>query len=89
MIVRVKEQTQHVATIGIGYSANTGPRVSLEHTNRDIFGTRWIAHNKFQVGPEQQAWEGELTSHPLDGLYRNLVSGSATRLRNDDQILLG
>ena len=89
VIVRVKEQTQHVATIGIGYSANTGPRVSLEHTNRSIFGTRWIAHNKFQVGPEQQAWEGELTSHPLDGLYRNLVSGSATRLRNDDQILLG
>jgi translocation and assembly module TamA len=89
VIVRVKEQTQHVATIGIGYSANTGPRVSLEHTNRNIFGTRWVAHNKFQVGPEQQAWEGELTSHPLDGLYRNLVSGSATRLRNDDQILLG
>ena len=87
--VRVKEQTQHVATIGIGYSANTGPRVSLEHTNRSIFGTRWIAHNKFEVGPEQQTWQGELTSHPLDGLYRNLVSGSALRLRNDDQILLG
>ncbi len=89
VIVRVKEQTQHVATIGVGYSANTGPRVSLEHTNRSIFGTRWIAHNKFQLGPDQQEWQGELTSHPLDGLYRNLVSGSATRLRNDDQILVG
>lgn len=89
VIVRVKEQPQYLTTVGIGYSANTGPRVSLEHTNRRIFGTRWIAHNKFEIGPEQQSWEGELTSHPLDGLYRNLVSGSALRLRNDDQILLG
>ena len=89
VIVRVKEQSQHQATIGVGYSANTGPRVSLEHTDRRLFGSRWVAHNKFSVGPDQQTWEGELTSHPLDNLYRNLVSGSATRLRSDDQILLG
>jgi len=89
VIVRVKEQTQHQATTGIGYSANTGPRVSLEHTNRRLFGSSWVAHNKVTLGPEQQTWEGELTSHPLDNLYRNLVSGSATRLRDDDQTLLG
>jgi translocation and assembly module TamA len=88
VIVRVKEQPLHQATIGIGYSANTGPRVSLEHTDRRVFGSRWVAHNKFAVGPEQQSWEGELTSHPLDNLYRNLVSGSATRLRSDDQVQL-
>ena len=87
--VHVKEQTQHQTTIGVGYSANTGPRVSLEHTNRRLFGSPWVMHNKFQVGPDQQTWEGELTSHPLDNLYRNLFSGSATRLRSDDQILLG
>jgi translocation and assembly module TamA len=89
VIVRVKEQTQHQATTGIGYSANTGPRVSLEHTNRRLFGSPWVAHNKFTLGPTQQLWEGELTSHPLENLYRNLVSGSATRLREDDQTLLG
>ena len=89
VIVRVKEQTQHVATVGIGYSANTGPRVSLEHTNRRPFGSQWIMHNKVELGPDRQAWEGELTSHPLDNLYRNLVSGSATRLLTDDQIQLG
>ena len=38
---------------------------------------------------DQQAWEGELTSHPLDNLYRNLVSGSAARLRTDGQTVLG
>lgn len=87
--VRVKELPQHQATIGIGYSANTGPRVSFEHTDRRLFGSPWIMHNKVELGPDRQAWEGELTSHPLDNLYRNLVSGSATRLLTDDQVQLG
>jgi translocation and assembly module TamA len=85
--VRVKELTQQQATVGIGYSANTGPRFSLEHTNRRVFGTPWIAKNKLELGPDQQKWEGELTSYPLEGLYRNLVSGSAAKLRTDDQQL--
>ena len=89
VIVHVKEQTLQQATIGVGYSANTGPRVSLEHTHRRIFGSRWVMHNKFTLGPEQQAWEGELTSYPQDNLYRNLLSGSAQRLRTDNQTLLG
>ncbi|HEY4066393.1 MAG TPA: BamA/TamA family outer membrane protein [Burkholderiaceae bacterium] len=88
VIVHVKEQTLHTATIGLGYSADTGPRVSLEHTDRRVFGTPWVAHNKFQLGPDQKTWEGELTSYPLDGLYRNLVSGSASQLRADDQVQL-
>ncbi len=88
VIVRVKEQSQHQATTGIGYSANTGPRVSVEHTNRQLFGAPWVAHNKVSVGPNLQTWEGELTSYPLANLYRNLVSGSATRLLADDQTQL-
>ena len=85
--VRVKEQPLQQATLGVGYSANTGARLSLEHTHRAVFGTRWVAKNKFELGAEKQAWEGELLSHPLDGLYRNLVAGSATRLRAADQTL--
>jgi Outer membrane protein len=34
VIVRVKELTQYQATFGVGYSANTGPRVSVEHWDR-------------------------------------------------------
>ena len=89
VLVRLKELPLQQATLGLGYSANTGARVSVEHTQRRLFGSRWIAKNKFQLGPDQQTWEGDLSSYPLDGLYRNLVSGSATRLRNDDQLLLG
>lgn len=88
VLVRVKELTQQQATVGIGYSANTGPRLSVEHTNRRLFGLRTIAKNKFQLGPDNSTWAGELSSYPLDGLYRNLVSGAASKLRVDDQQLL-
>ncbi|MEP7297149.1 MAG: BamA/TamA family outer membrane protein [Burkholderiales bacterium] len=89
VIVHVKEQTQQQATIGVGYSANTGPRVSLAHTNRRILGYPFVLHNKVELGPDQQTWQGDLTSYPQDNLYRNLLSGSAQRLHADDQTLLG
>ncbi|MEO6030687.1 MAG: BamA/TamA family outer membrane protein [Burkholderiaceae bacterium] len=85
--VRVKELPLQQATFGVGYSANTGPRTSLEHYHRRAFGSRWIAHNKIELGPALKSWEGELTSYPLEGLYRNLISGAASELRTDDQTL--
>ena len=88
VLVRVKEQPLQQATLGVGYSANTGARLSLEHTHRAVFGTRWVAKNKFELGPDKQAWEGELLSYPLAGLYRNLLSGSASNLRAADETLL-
>ncbi len=88
VLVRVKELTQQQATAGIGYGANTGPRLSVEHTNRRLFGRPLIAKNKVQLGPDNKSWDGELSTYPLDGLYRNLVSGSAAKLTVDDQQLL-
>ena len=89
VVVKLKELTLQQATVGVGYSDNTGPRLSVEHTHRRPFGIDWIAKNKFVLGPDEQSWRGDLISHPLDGLYRNLVGGSVTRLRIDDQLLLG
>ena len=86
--VRVKELSLQQATLGLGFSANTGARVSVEHTHRQVFGSRWIARNKLELGPTQQSWEGELTSYPLDRLYRNLIAGSALRLNTNDEQLL-
>jgi translocation and assembly module TamA len=88
VLVRVKEQTLQQATLGVGYSANTGAQVSLEHIHRRVFDTRWAMKNKFVLGPQAQTWEGDLGSHPLDNLYRNLISGSASRLLVDDQTQL-
>lgn len=85
--VRVRELPLQQATVGVGVSANTGPRVTLEHTHRRPFGIDWIAKNKFELGRDLDKWEGSLISHPLDGLYRNLVAGSSERLRSPDEIV--
>lgn len=84
--VRVKELPLQQVTVGVGYSANTGARLSLEHTHRNVFDSRLIAKTKIVLGPAERSLEAELTSHPLADLYRNLVSGGAKRLEVDDQL---
>jgi translocation and assembly module TamA len=84
--VRVKEMPLQGAIVGVGISANTGPRVTLEHTHRRPFGLEWVATNKFELGRDLNKWEGSLISHPLEGLYRNLVSGWVERLEDDGEV---
>ena len=84
VLVRLREQPLQQATIGVGYSDQTGQRVSFEHTHRRVFGrsffgTDWIAKNKFELGRARQSWEGDLTSHPLEGGYRRLLGASVQR----------
>ncbi len=83
--VRVKELPLQAATVGVGYSANVGPRLTLEHIHRHVFGQPFTARNKFELGPALKSWNGELTSHPLPDMYRNLVSGHAERLRSAEE----
>ncbi len=87
VLVRVREQPAQQATFGIGVSADTGARFSLEHVARNVLGTHWIARNKLEFGPTQRKWSGELTSYPLADLYRNLVSASFADLRVRDEQL--
>lgn len=81
--IRVRELPLQQATAGIGISANTGPRVSIEHLHRRAFGERAILRNKLELGRLRQAWEGELSSHIQPGLYRDLIGGAAERLESD------
>jgi translocation and assembly module TamA len=60
--------------------------VTLDHYHRRIFGTRWIAHNKFEVGPDLKSFGTEFTSYPLDGYYRNLVAANAENLRSVEEV---
>jgi translocation and assembly module TamA len=86
VVVRVKELPLQLATIGVGISANTGPRLTLEHVHRRPFGWQWVARNKFELGADLKVWTGELLSHPLEGQYRNLVAGQAERLRSGEEL---
>lgn len=84
--VKVKELTLQQATLGLGYSANTGARITLDHYDRRVFGQRWIAHSKVEFGPDLKSLGTELTSYPLEDLWRNLVAANGERLRSADEL---
>jgi translocation and assembly module TamA len=85
VVVKVKELTQQSATFGVGYSANTGPRVSLEHYDRKVFGQPWIAHSTISFGPDLKTIGTEFTSYPHDNLWRNLAAANIEQLRAADE----
>jgi translocation and assembly module TamA len=85
--VQVREAPIQAWTFGVGVSANTGPRASVEHVYRRVFGYPLTARNKGEWGGLRQAWDGEISTHPLEGLYRNLVGGAVERLESDSDIV--
>ncbi len=93
VLVRLREMPLQQATFGVGYSDQTGERVTFEHThrrvfNRSFFGSDWIAKNKFALGRDRQSWEGDLTSHPLEGGYRRLVGANVQRQVSLDSLIV-
>ncbi len=85
VLVKVKELAQHQATVGVGYSANTGPRVSLEHYDRKVFGLPWISHTTLTFGPDLKSLGTELTSYPNENLWRKLAAANVEQLRAADE----
>ncbi len=81
--VRVKEAPLQQATFGVGVSANSGARVSVEHLHRNIGGLRATLRNKIEWGTKRSLYEGELASHTLEGLYRNLLGGAWDSIESD------
>ncbi|MFO1293672.1 MAG: BamA/TamA family outer membrane protein [Rubrivivax sp.] len=88
ILVQLREAPLQVYTLGLGVSANTGPRASVEHSWRRVFGLRATAHNKIEWGTKRQAWDGELSGLPGEGFYRNLLGGAVERLYTSSDTVL-
>jgi translocation and assembly module TamA len=86
--VRLREAPLQVYTLGLGVSANTGPRASVEHLYRRVFGYAATSRNKIEWGQKRQAWDGEISSHPGEGQYRNLIGGAVENLETDADTVL-
>ncbi len=86
--VRVTEKPLQQATVGLGYSANTGPRATLEHQHRRLLGRPLTVHNKLEWGRDSQTWSGDLLTHPAQGFYRNLLGLKIERVRSNTDIVL-
>jgi translocation and assembly module TamA len=88
LLVRLREAPLQVWTFGIGASANTGPRGTVEHLYRRVFGYALTARNKVELGTKRQAWDGEIATHPGEDLYRNLVGGAVENLETGSDTVL-
>lgn len=86
--VQLREQPMQVYTVGVGFSANNGPRASLEHVYRRVFGHAVSSSNKFELGRVRQAWAGEVSTHPGEHFSRWLVGGAIERLVSDSDVVL-
>jgi translocation and assembly module TamA len=83
IVVRLREAPEQTYVLGVGVSANTGFRVSLDHVYRRVFGFAAMADNKFELAQKRRAWDGEISTHPGAGLYRNLFGGAIEWLQSD------
>lgn len=87
VLVRVRERPLNEATVGVGFSTNVGPRASLDLKNREVFELPLAAHNAFEVTEKRQSWNGEVSTYPGRGFWRELVGGSFTREVSDADVV--
>jgi translocation and assembly module TamA len=85
--VRVEESARQQLVLGVGVSANTGPRATLEHLDRRLFGAALSSRNRFELGQARQAWDGELSTPAGPGLYRWIAGGTLERLESDVDVV--
>ena len=88
IVARLRESALQVYTLGLGVSANTGARASVEHLYKRVFGFAASSRVKIELGVKRQAWDAEISGHPVEGLYRNLIGGAVERLLSDDDVVL-
>ncbi len=85
VIVQVKERNMQNATVGVGISSDTGPRLSLEHTHRELMGLDWQAKTKLQLGVKESSGGIDFTSLPWPGRRKGLVSVQGSYLVDEDK----
>jgi translocation and assembly module TamA len=86
--VRLRETPLQSYTLGIGVSANTGARFSVEQQLRRPLGLPLSSTLRIEVGDKRLAWDGEISTRPDEQLYRNQLGAAVERLRSDSDVVL-
>ncbi len=87
VLIKLRESPRQQATTGIGYHANTGQRVTLEHLHRQPFGLPVRARTKLDLGRDLRAADLEVSSYPQPDMQRNLAAMRAAQDRSGDRIV--
>ena len=64
------EAKRHKTQVGLGYSTDGGPRLTLDHRDNTVFGTSWRADYKLHLNRKEPLIQTELTSLPDAGGWR-------------------
>ncbi|WP_458232738.1 autotransporter assembly complex protein TamA [Roseateles sp. P5_E8] len=86
VLVTLTESALQQATVAVGYHANNGQSISVEHLHRQPFGLGLRARSKVQLSRDLRGVELELSSHPQPDLKRNLASVQFEQDRSGDTI---
>lgn len=86
VLVTLTESALQQATVAVGYHANNGQSISVEHLHRQPFGLSVRARTKVQLSRDLRGMELELSSHPQPDLKRNLGSLQYEHDRSGDTI---
>lgn len=81
----VTEAKRHKLQLGVGYSTDGGPRVTLEHRDNTAFGTSWRADTKLHFDQKAPLLQTEFTSLPRASGWR--WAALARYMRQDDGAL--
>ncbi len=88
VLVRLREQTLQVYTVGLGFSANTGPRATVEHVHRRLFGQPLRSRSHLELAGLRRGLTFELSTHPEEGLHRRVAGLTIERLQTDSDVVL-
>lgn len=78
--VHVHEQSLQQASVSVGYNSLSKARVTLEHTDRKVFGLPATLYDKVQWGKLVQSWDTTLTTHPAEGFHSWLLGASVSSI---------
>lgn len=70
VLVQVREAKLQKLVLGVGFSTETGARLSIEHTHHKIPYLDWRSINKLVLARDTTALSSEFTSHPNDDNWR-------------------
>jgi len=78
--VHLHEQSLQQATVAVGVNSVSGPRITLEHTDRKVFGLPATLGSKLQWGRQIQALETSIATHPAENFHSWITGASVSRI---------
>ena len=65
VVAQLREAKLQKVVFGVGYSTDTGPRLSVDHTHNKMWPLRWRALNQAAVGTQTQSLSTNWTAMPV------------------------